>query len=55
MQCWLLENFHWSPSDLAKSDIDIILPLILYFPYWKGLAERKSQEKLVYADQIDWL
>ena len=51
----LVDAFHWSPIDLAQADIDILLPLILYYPHWKGRAGRQTQEEQVFADQADWL
>jgi hypothetical protein len=50
----LVELFHWPPSDLAQADIDMILPLALYYPAWKTKA-RKEPSQAVYADQADWL
>ncbi len=51
----LVEMFHWSPVDLAEADIDVLLPLILYYPHWKNRAAQQTQEEPIYADQAGWL
>jgi len=51
----LVDIFHWPPGDLAKTDIDLVLPLAIYYPHWKTLARQQTQEERVYADQAAWL
>lgn len=51
----LVEIFHWPPGDLAKADIDLVLPLAIYYPHWKASAKQQTQEERMYADQADWL
>jgi len=51
----LVELFHWPPNDLAQADIDMVLPLAMYYPHWKGRSKKQEQEAPAYADQVDWL
>lgn len=51
----LVDAFHWPPGDLAKADIDLVLPLLMYYPHWKSEQAKHSQEERVYADQAAWL
>ena len=51
----LLEIFHWDAGTLAKTDIDLVLPLINYYPYWKAKKPIGSQEEQIYIDQVNWL
>jgi len=50
-----METFHWDPGTLAKADIDLVLPVVSYFPYWKLKQAERKQEDQAYADQVDWL
>jgi hypothetical protein len=49
-----MDLFHWPPADLAQADIDMVLPLAVYYPHWKGQSGRATQEEQKYADQVDW-
>lgn len=51
----LAELFHWSPGDLAQTDIDLIFPMVVYYPHWKAGQSGRTPEKQVFPDQVDWL
>jgi hypothetical protein len=51
----MVDVFHWNPGDLAKTDIDLIFPLAIYYPHWKAHAEEQAQKRKIFADQADWL
>jgi hypothetical protein len=51
----LLETFHWDPGTLAKADIEMILPLVNYYPYWKDQKTQPKTEELTPIDKVDWL
>ena len=53
--CMMVDVFHWNPGDLAKTDIDLIFPLAIYYPHWKAHAEEQAQKRKLFADQADWL
>jgi hypothetical protein len=51
----LVEAFHWPPNDLAQADIDMVLPLAVYYPHWKKAGQEREDVNEVYADQAEWL
>lgn len=51
----LLETFHWDPGTLAKADIDLVLPIVGYYPHWKLKQAERRQDESNFADQVDWL
>jgi hypothetical protein len=51
----LVELFHWPPNDLAQADIDMVLPLAVYYPHWKEAGRKREQVEQVYADEAEWL
>jgi hypothetical protein len=51
----VVDLFHWSLIDLAKTDVDLLLPFVLYYPHWKNRSKQPAQEEKVFADQADWL
>lgn len=51
----LLETFHWDPGTLAKADIDLILPLVGYYPHWVMKRAERRQNEYAFADQVDWM
>jgi hypothetical protein len=51
----LVELFHWPLHDLAKTDIDMLLPFVVYYPHWKSKQSVHGQEEQIYADEAAWL
>lgn len=51
----LLETFHWDPGTLAQADIDLVLPVVGYYPHWKSKQAGNSHEEQISVDQADWL
>lgn len=51
----LMETFHWDPGTLAKADVDMVLPVVSYYPHWRSKQAERKQEDQVFVDQVDWM
>jgi len=53
--CSLVDVFHWSLGDIANTDIELLLPFLVYYPYWKKRAKEQPAVDRKYADEVGWL
>jgi len=51
----MVDQFHWSLTDLSETDVDLLLPFVMYYPFWKNRSKQQTQEERLYADEAGWL
>lgn len=54
MICGLVSAFGWTPTEIIKMDIELLLPFIGYYPWWKEQEKKQANVEYKYADQVDW-
>jgi hypothetical protein len=51
----LVESFHWTLTEIYKTDIEQLLPFIGYYPYWSKRGKKRSTETTAACDEVNWL